>query len=157
MGVFIWHEWAHFVAITASCYTLWSSFYGLIYRKVFWDFVGGTLRAPGGLQPSAAIIPLTNVIVKVPIIQIISFVVGLFILAVELPAPGFRNLGIQRTFVPRIVFLLIQAVLTALFYQGTNASIWSLIALVGYVQAAAKGEVREEFKQGRGRSGGSKA
>jgi hypothetical protein len=29
---------------------VWASFFGLIYRKFFWDFVGGTLRDPGGLQ-----------------------------------------------------------------------------------------------------------
>lgn len=29
---------------------VWASFWGLIFRKFFWDFVGGTLRDPGGLQ-----------------------------------------------------------------------------------------------------------
>lgn len=29
---------------------IWSGFWGLFYRKFFWDFVGGTLRDPGGLQ-----------------------------------------------------------------------------------------------------------
>ena len=34
---------------------IWAGFWGLLYRKFFWDFVGGTLRDPGGLQcvPSA--------------------------------------------------------------------------------------------------------
>ncbi|KZV82970.1 hypothetical protein EXIGLDRAFT_569608, partial [Exidia glandulosa HHB12029] len=155
MGAFIWHEWARYVSITASAYALWSAYWGIFYRKVFWDFVGGHLRAPGGLQPSAAIIPLTNVIVKVPIIQIITLIIALSMLALELPAPGLKNFSIQRTWVPRIVFLLIQATMAALYYQGTNAAIWSLIAMFGYIQAQAKGEVREELKQGRGRGGGS--
>ena len=30
--------------------TFWAGFWGLIWRKFFWDFVGGTLRDPGGLQ-----------------------------------------------------------------------------------------------------------
>ena len=30
--------------------TVWAGFFGLIYRKFFWDFVHGTLRNPGGLQ-----------------------------------------------------------------------------------------------------------
>jgi hypothetical protein len=155
MGVFIWHEWAHFVAITASCYTLWASYYGLFYRKVFWDFVGGTLRAPGGLQPSASIIPLANVIVKIPLIQIITFFVALGVLTLEM-APSFvKNLSIYRTWIPRIVFLLIQAVLAALFYQGTNGAIWSLIAMFGYIQAQIKGEELAELKQSRGRGGGT--
>ena len=69
MGNLIWHEYSRFVSITASCCewhamipdcgrdltvratdAVWASFFGLIYRKFFWDFVGGTLRDPGGLQ-----------------------------------------------------------------------------------------------------------
>ena len=30
--------------------TFWAGFWGLIWRKFFWDFVGGTLRDPGGFQ-----------------------------------------------------------------------------------------------------------
>ena len=30
--------------------TFWAGFWGLIWRKFFWDFVGGTLRDPGGMQ-----------------------------------------------------------------------------------------------------------
>jgi len=157
MGVFIWHEWARFVSITASAYSLWSAYWGIFYRKVFWDFVGGHLRAPGGLQPSAAIIPLANVIVKIPLIQMIAFFVALFILAVELPVPGIKNLAIYRSWVPRIVFLLLQAVLTGLYYQGTNGCIWSCIAMFGYIQAQVRGEELAELKQNRGRGGGSKA
>lgn len=157
MGAFIWHEWARFVSITASVYGVWASYWAMFYRKVFWDFVGGTLRAPGGLQPTASIIPLANVIVKIPLIQIISFVVGIGILTIELGPTFIKNTALYRTWVPRIVFLLIQAVLTAMFYQGTNAAIWSLIAIFGYVQAQVNGEELAELKQSRGRGGGSKA
>lgn len=72
MGVFIWHEWARFVAIFASVCeylgglfdrharlgvhrarelvslttspstdAIWAGFWGLFFRKFFWDFVGG--------------------------------------------------------------------------------------------------------------------
>ena len=30
--------------------TIWSSFFAIFYRKFFWDFVDGTVRAPGGIQ-----------------------------------------------------------------------------------------------------------
>ena len=67
MGNLIWHEYARLTTITASVCeqehlifvssitqgfldAVWASFFGLIYRKFFWDFVGGTLRDPGGLQ-----------------------------------------------------------------------------------------------------------
>ena len=41
--------------------------------------------------------------------------------------------------------------------QGTNGSIWSLIAMYGYIQAQVRGEELAELKQARGRGGGSKA
>lgn len=66
MGNLIWHEYARLTTITATvCKShlsvsfsllnilsdaVWASFFGLIYRKFFWDFVGGTMRDPGGLQ-----------------------------------------------------------------------------------------------------------
>ena len=48
-------------ALTNSCHRglpditfvtdgVWASFFALFYRKFFWDFVGGILRDPGGLQ-----------------------------------------------------------------------------------------------------------
>ena len=47
----------------------------------------------------------------------ISFFVGIGILAIELGPTFIKNTALYRTWVPRIVFLLIQAVLTAMFYQ----------------------------------------
>ncbi|KAH7102871.1 hypothetical protein BKA62DRAFT_655911 [Auriculariales sp. MPI-PUGE-AT-0066] len=153
MGAFVWHEWAQLVATTASVYGVWSAYYGIFYRKVFWDFIGGTLRAPGGLQPSAAIVPLTNIIVRMPLIQLVSFFVCMVVLAIELPAPGFKSMSARFGWVPRIAMLLIQAVLTALYYQGTNAAIWSVIAAFGYAMAQMNGEKRADGKGGRvGRS-----
>jgi len=142
MGNFVWNEWAQLVSITASVYTFWSAYWGIFYRKVFWDFVGGHLRAPGGLQPSAAMMPLVNVIVKIPLIQITAFVVGFMLLAIELPlpVPPFNKLRERLGWVPRIPLLIIQASLTALYYQGTNAAIWSLIAAFGYGMAQMNGE-----------------
>jgi len=157
MGVFIWHEWARFVSITASVYGVWASYWAIFFRKVFWDFVGGNLRAPGGLQPAASIIPLAQVIVTLPIIQIVAFIVGASILIVELPAPFVKNTALYRTWIPRITLLLTQAILTSLFYQGTNSAIWSLIAMFGYMQAQMKGEELAELKKGRAGGGGSKA
>ena len=29
---------------------IWSGYFGIFYRKFFFDFVGGTLRDPGGMQ-----------------------------------------------------------------------------------------------------------
>jgi len=67
MGNFVWYEYSRYVSLTACVCefagigfkkyvlmtgidTIWASFWGMFYRKFFWDFIGGTLRDPGGLQ-----------------------------------------------------------------------------------------------------------
>lgn len=115
---------------------MWASLFALLYRKFFWDFIGGTLRDPGGLQcvvlkqkkkygtilndfsrapPSAAI--FVALIVKAPIIPIISMVLGMVLLAIELPLPALKKMAIRRNFVARVVLLLFQVFLNILYYQ----------------------------------------
>lgn len=153
MGNLIWHEYSRLVAITASVYTFWAGFWGLIWRKFFWDFVGGTLRDPGGLQapPSSAI--FVTVIIKAPVIQLISLVLAGFIIALEFPVPFLKGTGFHRSIVARVPLLLLQAFFAVLFYQGTNGAIWSLIAAGGYARAVALGEEMEEAKGNRGKGG----
>jgi len=153
MGNLIWHEYSRFVSITASVYAVWASFFGLIYRKFFWDFVGGTLRDPGGIQPAPGAALFITLIVKAPVIPIISMVLGMAILAIELPAPMVKQLSIYRSLPLRVILLLFQVFFTILFYQGTNAAIWSLIAAGCYIRAISLGEVMEEAKANRGKGG----
>jgi len=101
--------------------------------------------------PSAAI--FVSVIVKVPIVQMLAMALALFILAVELPLPIMKSFSFYRSFVVRVVLLLFQVFLTILFYQGTNAAIWSLIAAFGYSRAISNGEQMKEAKQNRGKGG----
>ena len=70
-----------------------------------------TVRAP----PSAAVFVM--VIIKAPIIQILSVVLAGFIIALEFPAPPLKRLQIHRSIVMRIPLLLIQAFFAVLFYQ----------------------------------------
>ncbi|KAF5322598.1 hypothetical protein D9619_001540 [Psilocybe cf. subviscida] len=153
MGNLIWHDYARLVTITASVYAVWASLFGLIYRKFFWDFIGGTLRDPGGLQapPSAAI--FVALIIKAPIIPIVSMILGMVLLAIELPLPALKKLAIRRSFVVRVVLLLFQVFLNILYYQGTNAAIWSLVAAGCYTRAIVRGEFMAEAKGNRGRGG----
>jgi hypothetical protein len=113
---------------------VWASFFGLIYRKFFWDFVGGTLRDPGGLQyvpvsvlhssqiqecirPSPNATLFITIIVKMPIIQIITMLIGFFMIALEFPLPQLKAFAIHRSIVLRIVVLMFQAFFGILFYQ----------------------------------------
>lgn len=153
MGNLIWHEYARFVSITATIYGIWAGFWGLFYRKFFWDFVGGTLRDPGGIQPSPNAAIFITLIVKIPMIPMFTMLLGMLILALEWPLPILKKLSIHRSFVVRIILLLLQVSLAILFYQGTNCAIWSLIAVGCYMRAAALGEKMADAKANRGREG----
>jgi len=153
MGELIWHEYARLVSITASVYAVWAGFFGLLYRKFFWDFIGGTLRDPGGLQapPSAAL--FVTLIIKAPIIPIVTMIIGMIILAIELPLPMVKSTGIYRSLPVRIILLLFQTFFAILFYQGVNAAIYSFIAAGCYMKATARGEVMHAAKENRGTIG----
>jgi len=153
MGNLIWHEYARLVSVTASVYAIWASYWGLFYRKFFWDFVSGTLRDPGGLQPADSDAFFVSVIVKAPIIQILAMVMGMFILALEYPLPPMKALSIHRSITLRIVLLLFQTFLTILFYQGVNAALYSFIAALCYTRAQVLGEEMKEAKANRGKGG----
>jgi len=153
MGNLVWHEYARLISITASAYAVWSSFFALFYRKFFWDFIGGTLRDPGGLQPAPSAAIFISLIVKAPIIPIINAIVALIILSVENPSPLLKSLSIRRSMIFKVVLLVFQAFLSVLYYQGTNAALWSLIAIICYIRAMALGETIEEAKANRGQGG----
>ncbi|KAJ3827293.1 hypothetical protein F5880DRAFT_1538483 [Lentinula raphanica] len=154
MGNLVWHDLGRFISITASIYAVWSGFFGIYYRKFFWDFVGGTLRDPGGLQPAPGAAVFITLIVKAPIIQILAMVLGMMMVALEYPLPVVKaRLAVYRSFVVRIVLLFFQSFLCILYYQGTNASLWSLIAIGCYTRAQLLGEVMEEAKGNRGKGG----
>jgi len=151
MGKFIWHEHARYVAITASVYTVWAGYFGLVYRKFFWDFVNGTLRNPGGLQPAKQDAFFIDIIVKAPVIPIMSIILGLVITALEYPAPFMKGLSAQRSLICKVVLLLFQAFFAIFFYQGTNGAIWSLVAILGYSRAMMLGEVMEGAENNKAR------
>jgi len=154
MGNLIWHEYARLVSVAASVYATWAGFFGIFYRKYFWDFVGGTLRDPGGMQAPPSAAPMVAIIVKAPVVPIFAMIFGLTILMFEYPLPLVRSTGMHRSLVLRVVLLVVQFVLNILYYQGTNAAIWSLIAIFCYTRAIMRGEVMKEAKENRG-SGGS--
>ncbi|THH29204.1 hypothetical protein EUX98_g4984 [Antrodiella citrinella] len=153
MGNLVWHEYARFVSMTASVYTIWAAFWGLFYRKFFWDFVGGIVRSPGGLQPSPNVSVMITLIVKAPIIQIFSMLAGFTLVALEYPLPFVKGTMFHRSLIVRIMLLLVQSVLAILYYQGTNGAIWSLIAMGCYIRAQTLGEKMEDAKQNRGKGG----
>ncbi|KAL1680347.1 hypothetical protein EV122DRAFT_208109 [Schizophyllum commune] len=153
MGNLVWHEYSRLVSVTASVYAVWASFWAILYRKFFWDFVNGTVRDPGGIQPANSDMIFIQLIVRAPIIPILAMVLGFMLIALETPLPFLKSTAIYRSLVLRIVLLFFQAFLTIMFYQGTNAAIYSLIAAGCYGRAIAKGEEMKEAKANRGTGG----
>ena len=68
-------------------------------------------------RPANNIAFFIDIIVKAPVVQILSLAHALLILAVELPAPFFKNTGLYRSLPLRVVLLLGQAFLDVLYYQ----------------------------------------
>ncbi|KAL6310409.1 hypothetical protein BKA93DRAFT_755966 [Sparassis latifolia] len=153
MGKLVWHEYSRYVSLTATVYTVWASFFALYFRKFFWDFIGGTVRDPGGIQPSPKVAVFITLIVKVPVIPIISMLLGFAMIALEYPAPFLKGTALHRSIIVRIIALINQAFLAVLYYEGTNGALWSLVAAICYTRALALGEVMEEAKNNRGRGG----
>jgi hypothetical protein len=153
MGNLVWHEYARYVALTATTYTIWAAFWGIYYRKFFFDFVNGIVRAPGGVQPAASDSVFISIIVKAPVVQILNLLVGFLYLALDYPAPFLKKTAIYRSFPLRIVLLLLQTFFAILYYQGTNGAIYSFIAALCYARAQMLGEHMAEAKDNKGRGG----
>jgi hypothetical protein len=153
MGNLIWHDWAHFVGMTAAIYAIWAGYWGIFYRKFFWDFVNGTFRDPGGIQPANQDAFFIAIIVKAPVLQLISMIVGTFMLVIETGPGSLKKMALYRSLVVRAVGFFMLAFINLIYYQGINAGIYSLIACFGYVRAMMKGETMEEAKENRGKGG----
>jgi len=169
MGKMIWHEWAQIVSIFACIYSAWAATWGVLFRKFFWDFLGGTLATnpaatnPNttlkcdvnvicGMIPSASAKPFVMLIVDLPVVQLMTTLIALFMLALE-TVPYLKQTNLHRSFLFKAIMLLMQGLLASLFYQGTNGAIYSAVAALAYITALSKGEVVAEVKEKRGRGG----
>jgi len=168
MGVFLWHQWAQYVGIFASIYTVWASIWGLFFRKFFWDFVNGSFMPgpnnanngricfddnPCGIVPAKQDQIFITLIVTFPVIQILAMIFSITHLFWEL-LPQIRTYAIYRSWAARIVTYTLQTFFAVLFYQGTNGAIYSFVAVIGFSVAQFKGEIEEGALKQRGRGGG---
>jgi len=158
MGEFMWHQWGRVVSLFTSVYLIWAGIWGIMFRKFFWDFVGGHLdivNPPpiGGFHAGPNSAPFQAIIVTVPLVQILGILFGIFTLLLDYPAPFMKQTSLYRSFPLRVVLLLLQSFVAILFYQGTNAAIYGLIAAFAYGRAAMRGEQIEEAKQNIGKGG----
>lgn len=68
-------------------------------------------------RPADNVAVFIDIIVKAPIVQILSMLLGFGILALEYPAPFLKGTSLHRSLVVRIVVLMLQAFLAILYYQ----------------------------------------
>ena len=73
-----------------------------------------TVLTPRAPSRDAVFITL---IIKAPVIQLLSIVLAGFIIALEFPVPYLKGTKLHRAIALRIPLLLVQAFVTVLFYQ----------------------------------------
>jgi hypothetical protein len=96
--------------------------------------------SPAPHRPSPNVAIFIDVIVKVPLVQIAALLIGVLLVLIEFPVWFIKNGPVYRSIFMRVVLLFMQAGLAALFYQGTNGALWSLIAFLAYSRAMFLGE-----------------
>lgn len=99
---------------------------GFFWPKIFWDFATKTL--------DAAVKPF-------PTLQIINLVMGIWVMAWEWPLSFIAGTAIHRSLEARLAFLPLAALAAVLTYQGTNAALYYLVAMIVEFWAFSEGEV----------------
>ncbi|WWC95703.1 hypothetical protein V866_002568 [Kwoniella sp. B9012] len=144
MGKLIWHQWGRLLALTSAV----SSFWAYLYRKFFWDMIGGTL-GPAGLIPGGNTQPLVNLVVVVPLLQTFTLVLGLSALALELPLPIVVNTPVHRSIMLRILLYFLTGFIGIMVYQTVDCAIYFIITSGVYAVALSKGETIIAISEGR--------
>lgn len=96
------------------------------WPKIFWDFATKTL--------DPAVKPF-------PTLQIINLLIGIWMMAWEWPLSFIAGSSIHRSLEARLAFLPLAALSAVLTYQGTNAALYYLVAMVVEFWAYSEGEV----------------
>ncbi|KAH6648478.1 hypothetical protein BKA67DRAFT_594060 [Truncatella angustata] len=126
MGRLIKNHWARLITLTAGVYQIAAALQGFFWPKIFFDFLTKTL--------DPAVKPF-------PTLQIINLLMGLWMIAWEYPIVFVAGSGLHRSLEARLAALPLFALAAILTYQGTNAGLYYLIAMVIYFWAYSEGEM----------------
>ncbi|KAI7788921.1 pro41 protein [Diaporthe eres] len=129
MGRLIKNHWARLIILTAGAYQIAAAIEGFFWPKIFWDFATKTL--------DAAVKPF-------PTLQIINLVMGIWVMAWEWPLSFIAGTAIHRSLEARLAFLPLAALAAVLTYQGTNAALYYLVAMVVEFWAFSEGEQQQQ-------------
>ncbi|KAL1878768.1 hypothetical protein Daus18300_002044 [Diaporthe australafricana] len=125
MGRLIKNHWARLIILTAGAYQIAAAIEAFFWPKIFWDFATKTL--------DAAVKPF-------PTLQIINLVLGIWMMAWEWPLSFIAGTAIHRSLEARLAVLPLAALAAVLTYQGTNAALYYLVAMVVEFWAFSEGE-----------------
>ncbi|KAM0790256.1 hypothetical protein ACM66B_005562 [Microbotryomycetes sp. NB124-2] len=139
MGKLVWHELGRYMAITCGLYVIWAGAWGIMYRKFFFDFVGGHL-GPHGLVPSQRLQFFVKTIVDLPVWQIVNIVNGILTLILESPLHLLKATFVHQIHFLRVALYLWAAACAAIVYQTVDASVFYLITCLVYCRSWAHGE-----------------
>ncbi|KAF3056400.1 putative pro41 protein [Daldinia childiae] len=145
MGKLIKNHWARLIVLTAAAYQIAAALEAFFWPKIFFDFM--TKALDPAVKP-------------VPALQIINLILGIVIFAWEWPLNLIAGTSIHRSMEARLATYPLAALAAILIYQGTNAAIYYLVAMMAYFWAYSEGEIvcaKPWTLPQRGRSGGSKA
>ncbi|KWU42869.1 hypothetical protein RHOSPDRAFT_35598 [Rhodotorula sp. JG-1b] len=141
MGALVWHDWARLLALASGAYVAWAALWGVVDRKYFWDFVGGSL-GPDGIVPPPAANVFIKLIVDVPIFQIVNLVNGLLTIALEWPLSStkMKERKLYRSHWLRIGIYVWAALVASFVYQTVMGTIFYLITTLAYANSLRLGE-----------------
>ncbi|KAH8675983.1 hypothetical protein BX600DRAFT_432520 [Xylariales sp. PMI_506] len=126
MGRLIKNHWARLIALTAAAYQVVAAVEGFFWPKIFWDIFTKTLDP--AVKPA-------------PILQVINLVMGIVMLAWEWPLGFLAGSSMHRSLEARLAVIPLFALAALLLYQGTNAGLYYLIAMVVYFWGYSEGEI----------------
>ncbi|KAI1631558.1 hypothetical protein F4809DRAFT_163152 [Biscogniauxia mediterranea] len=126
MGRLIKNHWARLITLTAASYQVAAAIEAFFWPKIFFDFLTKTLDP--AVKPA-------------PVLQIINLLMGLAVLAWDYPLGFIAGSSIHRSLEARLAAFPLMALASVLLYQGTNAAIYYLTAMVIYFWAYSEGEI----------------
>jgi len=126
MGKLIKNHWARLIVLTAAVYQVAAAIEGFFWPKIFWDFLTKNLDLA---------------VKRLPILQIINLVFGIFMFAWEWPLGFLAGTAIHRSIEARLIALPLAALAASLLYQATNPALYYSIGMVVYFWAYSEGEV----------------
>lgn len=126
MGKLIKNHWARLIILSSAAYQIAAALEAFFWPKIFFDFLTKTL--------DPAVKPF-------PILQIINLVMGILLFAWEWPLGFIAGSSIHRSLEARLAVLPLAALASILIYQGTNAALYYVVAMVVYFWAYSEGEI----------------